>query len=90
MELLYERERAQLQARRRERPPSTPAGEPVVPRMPPRLRKSAPPPSNTTLREIVARLPSVSVLLWIVIAVLVAMVMMAAFNLMGASPSGPT
>jgi hypothetical protein len=35
-------------------------------------------------------MPSVSMLLWIVIAVLVAMVIMAAFNLVGHRPPGAT
>jgi transcriptional regulator with XRE-family HTH domain len=120
MELLYERERTQLNMRRRDRPagpvrPSgsdgaaigaaRPAGVParvparvspaaatdgVVPRMPPRVRKQAPPRSQSALRGLLTRMPSVSVLLWIVIAVLVAMVIMAAFNLVGHRPPGAT
>jgi transcriptional regulator with XRE-family HTH domain len=113
MELLYERERTQLNMRRRDRPaapvrpangggpvaprfPSSPsrasapvaAADGVLPRMPPRVRKQAPPRSASLARALATRMPSVSVLLWIVIAVLVAMVMMAAFNLVGQGPSG--
>lgn len=94
MELLYERERAALQARRRERPstgaqPAAPdAG---VPRHPPRLtRTSAPPTIGTPMRQLLSRLPSANIFLWMVVAVLMAMVVVAAFNLMGSGPSGGT
>jgi transcriptional regulator with XRE-family HTH domain len=101
MELLYERERAQLHMRRRDRPaPSARAGDGgglpgvgmdgVVPRMPPRVRKHAPARSPSAVRALLTRMPTVSVLLWIVIAVLVAMVMMAAFNLVGQGAGAAT
>ncbi len=56
-----------------------------MPRLPPRIRRQqqAPARSPSVLRSLLMRIPSVSVLLWIVIAVLVAMVVMAAFNLVG-------
>ena len=126
MELLYERERAQLHNRRRDKPVSRPTGngaarptgararpttartagapssrvqsgegsapvataDGVVPRMPPRIRKQAPARSPSAVRAMLTRMPSVSVLLWIVIAVLVAMVVMAAFNLVGHATTG--
>ncbi len=92
MELFYERERAALQARRRERPASGPHEQsvPVVQRLPPRMRQR-PPDDGPVLRQILERLPSPTLLLWIVVAVFVAMVVLAAFNLMGGSAgAGPT
>lgn len=102
MELLYERERAALQARRRERPqtlvpttgPATPA-TPVAPSEPEsrrpakskRARGSAPS-TPVALHRVLARLPSPATLLWVVVAALVAMVLMAAFNLIGGPGSG--
>lgn len=91
MELFYERERAALQARRRERPISGPHEQatPVVRRLPPRVRQR--PPEESPVRQLLDRLPSPTLFLWIVVAVFVAMVVLAAFNLMGgATGSGPT
>lgn len=95
MELLYERERAQLQARKRERPANPPTtdrsgGEAPVPRMPPKVRRSAAPARSFGFGDLLSKAPSISLLLWVLIAILVAMVMAAAFNLMGQGPSGPT
>jgi transcriptional regulator with XRE-family HTH domain len=91
MELLYERERAALHARRRERPVSGahPAvSEDVVRRLPPRLtRTSAPVPIESPVQQLLTRLPSANIFLWLVVAVLVAMVVLAAFNLMGSAPA---
>ena len=96
MELLYERERAQLQARKRERTaqvaPSAdkPAPGVPVPRLPPKVRRSVPVRPKLGARDLLARAPSISLLLWVLIAFFVAMVMAAAFNLMGQGPVGPT
>jgi transcriptional regulator with XRE-family HTH domain len=101
MELLYERERAALQARRRSHSdlqaasplpgPTTPpsAGEPAHARgKPPRLTRTTTPPAEHPIQRIVAQLPSANTVLWLVVAVLVAMVVLAAFNLMGSGPAG--
>ena len=88
MELVYERERAMLVARRKERPVSAP--QPVTPAAP---EAGAPAPSAAKVASaprLFPKLPTASTLLWVVVALFVAMVMMAAFNLIGASPLGPT
>jgi transcriptional regulator with XRE-family HTH domain len=100
MELLYERERAALQARRRSysdlhaASAPDPAGatsgsaEPIrQPRAtPPRLTRATSPPTEHPLALLLARLPSANAVLWIVVGLLVAMVVLAAFNLMGSGP----
>lgn len=138
MDLLFERERAALSARRRERPPSAPAmvadepaprsrveirpraraSEPTsesvadgtdlelderavdarppetAPRRPdgrkrrsPRLRARAA--TGPSMKERVrARLPSPALFLWVVVAAFVAMVVLAAFNLVGGGATG--
>jgi hypothetical protein len=135
MDLLYERERMALSARRRERPASAPAvaAEPyparrtaqprtasasetavdVLPeapaepieispepaprraaeggsRRPPRLR-ARPAAGPSVVERVRALLPSPAVFLWVVVAAFVAMVVLAAFNLLGgAQPGGPS
>jgi transcriptional regulator with XRE-family HTH domain len=101
MELLYERERAALQARRRSysdvhaaSPPpeptvttNGPAEPPALGRTrPPRLARPTTPPTEHPIAMLIARLPSANAVLWIVVGLLVAMVVLAAFNLMGSGP----
>ncbi len=102
MELVYERERELLVARRRERP-STPAPDvPVIetdatvsgPNPAPKPNEKAEARDEGTdlfagLRRVVGR-DGVSVMLWFAVALFVAMVMMAAFNMLGSGPVGPT
>ncbi len=94
MELLYERERAALQARRQQRPllpsPSNPDIEvgPVAPKLPPRV-KERPAADGGVVRSAILGLPRANTLLWLVIAAFVAVLVMAAFNLAGDSPIGP-
>lgn len=134
MDLLYERERAALSARRRERPPSVPTmvadelvprrAEPARPesrstarasettdeiagraadasppetaprraetggkRRSPRLR-ARPTAGPSIVERVRARLPSPALFLWVVVAAFVAMVVLAAFNLVGGGPTG--
>ncbi len=129
MELVYERERELLVARRRERPASagmpsaaatttpadpastrserTPEGQAsegeapadAVPATADAAPENNPSPAATgqseanelfgALRRVVGR-GGVSMMLWVAVALFVAMVMMAAFNLLGVSPIGPT
>lgn len=95
MELFYERERAVLNARRRERPATSvphsgaPSSDGVVKRLPPRVRKHPTPAEERTgpWPALMDRLPSPSVVLWVAVVVFVAMVVLAAFNLVnGTSP----
>ncbi len=138
MDLLFERERAALSARRRERPPSAPAmvADEPAPRsrveIRPRARASEPPSESVadavelevgeravdarpldaaprrvdgpkrrsprlrarpatgpSMKERVrARLPSPALFLWVVVAAFVAMVVLAAFNLVGGGATG--
>lgn len=93
MELLYEKERAALHARRRERPAAgiEASPEPAPRRVPPRVRRSAQAALDaSTLQRLSTLMPSPAMLLWLVIAALVAMLALGAFNLMGSSPAGPT
>lgn len=94
MELLYERERAALQARRQQRSllpsPSSPdieIGGPA-PKVPPRI-KERPAPDGGVVRSALLGLPRANTLLWLVIAAFVAVLVMAAFNLAGDVPVGP-
>lgn len=115
MELVYERERELLVARRRERPATTP--NPEVPTTSARSGDAAPkdhaaptdgdakdPEAAPTsapakpearsvdlfggLRRVVGS-GGVSFMLWVAVALFVAMVMMAAFNMLGRPPIGP-
>lgn len=88
MELLYEQERAALHAKRRDRGPSSavvePAPEPAVRRIPPRVTKSTgSAPRVSPLRRVVESLPAATTLLWVIVVAVLAMIVMAAFNLMG-------
>jgi cytoskeletal protein RodZ len=88
MDLVYAREKAALQARRR--PASAPVPEPapsILPRNAPRVRTRAAQGGRLTAR-LRARLPSPALLLWLVVAVFVAMVVLAAFNLWSGGPPG--
>lgn len=88
MELLYERERAAMQARRREKPPeSLPPTEPIV-RRTKAVAGTAASETPLSLQRLVALLPSAATLLWVVVVVLVAMVMFAALGLLGGSGPG--
>ncbi|MBV1856880.1 MAG: helix-turn-helix domain-containing protein, partial [Nannocystaceae bacterium] len=111
MELVYERERELLQARRRERPAAAPtsaeAPMPGAAPTPPATLDAAPPVQGQGpgaaaaaaqaegmslvggLRHLVRR-GGVSMMLWVAVALFVAMVMMAAFNMLGVSTVGPT
>lgn len=132
MELVYERERALLVARRRERPstpaPDIPVSEPAPAKTRAKTQTQSPAkqaedepeptveptkddaeaaqPSGARqgphqqreaegmdlfagLRRIIGR-DGVSLMLWFAVALFVAMVMMAAFNMLGSSPPGPT
>ncbi len=88
MDQLYERERLALSARRR---PSLPAPTPPAAdadpsrRLPPRVRARASAEGNL-MRRVRDRLPNPTVFLWVVVAAFVAMVVLAAFNLVGGSP----
>ena len=101
IELLYERERALLQARRRElRPPPVTAdvnlprsrrelaSAPDRPALPPR-----PPVGQGVLERISSGLSTTNLLLWVVVGLFVAVVVLAAFNMVGGTsvtaPVGP-
>jgi len=96
MELLYERERAALQARRQQQRPLLPspgspdleAGGPAAPKLPHRI-KERPAPDGGVVRGALMGLPRANTLLWLVIAAFVAVLVMAAFNLVGDVPIGP-
>lgn len=94
MDLLYERERAALTARRggRVTTPMVPTVEdasPPIKRSAPRLRAKSGA-SQGLVAKVRARMPSPAVFLWVVVAAFVAMVVLAAFNLVGSATSGPT
>ncbi len=99
MELVYERERELLLARRRERPaaPATSAA-PRTPEsdasdagavLPVATAKAGGLDLFGGLRRFATR-GGVSMMLWVAVALFVAMVMMAAFNMLGVSAIGPT
>lgn len=98
MELLYERERAALQARRLQQRPSSAemrsadgelcGGTPLAPKLPPRVRERTAP-DGGVVRHALLGLPRANALLWLVIAAFVAVLVMAAFNLAGDGPVGP-
>jgi hypothetical protein len=84
MELLYEQERAALQARR-QRPPTgahPPASTSAPSRLPPRVR-NPPQADGRAMPWIKTALPGPHALLWIFVAVFVAFLVLAAFNLIG-------
>ncbi len=94
MDLLYERERAAISARRGGRP-----GAPVAPAVPefaglgrtaPRRRAKASPTAPGWRDAMRGRLPSPAVFLWVLVAAFVAMVVLAAFNLVGGATPGPS
>ena len=112
MELVYDRERELLVARRRERPAATPTTATTQPEPPVVEPDAAAPAAGATsgpapagapaaaegsegmdlfagLRRIVGN-GGVSMMLWFAVALFVAMVMMAAFNMLGVSAGGPT
>lgn len=91
MDLLYERERAALSARRGRPSPVAPAPEDSAPirRNAPRLRAKASA-RGGVLAQLRARMPSPAVFLWVVVAAFVAMVVLAAFNLVGSATGSPT
>ncbi|MBK8719567.1 MAG: helix-turn-helix domain-containing protein [Deltaproteobacteria bacterium] len=111
LDLLYERERAALAARRGSRPVSGPAATAAAasPKMPsrpgrrgatgrargralptraPRLRAPASPDAPGLVARLRGRMPSPAVFLWLVVAAFVAMVVLAAFNLVGGGHPG--
>lgn len=93
MELLYERERAVLQARRQQQRSLRASSEvdvvgPSAPKLPPRV-KERPAPDGGVVRRALLGLPRANALLWLVIAAFVAVLVMAAFDLAGSSPVGP-
>jgi cytoskeletal protein RodZ len=91
MELLYERERAALVARRQSRPVT--GALPVASasaKAPPRVRAKTPPPSSgAAWKRLRAALPNPHVLLWILVAMFVAFLVLAAFNLVGGASAPP-
>ncbi|MCH9687317.1 MAG: helix-turn-helix domain-containing protein [Deltaproteobacteria bacterium] len=95
MELLYERERAALHARRQQQrsvlpPTETEAASAAAPSAPvaPRV-KPRPAADGGVVRRALFGLPRANTLLWLMIAAFVAVLVMAAFNLAGAGPIGP-
>jgi cytoskeletal protein RodZ len=91
MELLYERERMALNARRQQQRPqsgetdATPA--PKFKKLPPRVKvKERPAPDGGVVRSALSGLPRANTLLWLVVLAFIAVLVMAAFNLVGDSP----
>jgi cytoskeletal protein RodZ len=76
IELLYEQERAALQARRRERP--TTGSVPIANESPERKRSRI-----TRWLRLPRRLPATTTLLWILIVLVVLLLVLSAFNLSG-------
>lgn len=93
MELLYERERVALHARRQQQRPSSPSGETDAthtPKLPPRIKvKERPAPDGGVVRSALSSLPRANTILWLVVLAFIAVLVMAAFNLAGGSPVGP-
>jgi hypothetical protein len=95
MELLYERERAALHARRQQQRPLLGSGETeIVPararKLPPRVKvKERPAPDGGVVRHALMGLPRANTLLWLVVLAFIAVLVMAAFNLAGDTPLGP-
>lgn len=100
MDLLYERERAAITARRggRPSPPVVPTAEASSERRSPstsavrnpRRRAKSGPAAPSWGEAVRGRLPSPAVFLWVLVAAFVAMVVLAAFNLVGAGSAGPS
>jgi len=94
MDLLYERERAAINARRGGKPapslPVLPAVEGSAAARPSRHRAKSAPASASWLVALRGSLPSPAVFLWVLVAAFVAMVVLAAFNLVGGGASGPS
>lgn len=92
MDLLYERERAALSARRGGRASpviATPEEAAPIRRSAPRLRARSGA-RGGLVAQVRARMPSPAVFLWVVVAAFVAMVVLAAFNLVGSATGNPT
>ncbi|MCX4244425.1 helix-turn-helix domain-containing protein [Paraliomyxa miuraensis] len=85
MELLYERERAALQARRQQQRPSYSETEVVPsPKLPPRVKvKERPAPDGGVVRQALVGLPRANTLIWLVVLAFIAVLVMAAFGLAG-------
>lgn len=94
MELLYERERAALQARRQQQRPShaeLDAAPARPPKLPPRVKvKERPAPDGGVVRQALMGLPRANTLLWLVLLAFIAVLVMAAFSLVGQAPVGPS
>lgn len=93
MELLYERERVALHARRQQQRPSfgdldaVPAAKR---KLPPRVKvKERPAPDGGVVRSALAGIPRANTLLWLVVLAFIAVLVMAAFNLAGDTLVGP-
>jgi cytoskeletal protein RodZ len=90
MELLYERERQALQARRLQQRPSSDIDAAPAPKLPPRVKvKERPAPDGGVVRSALSGLPRANTLLWLVVLAFIATLVMAAFNLAGGSSVGP-
>ncbi len=99
MDLLYERERAALAARKGAKPalptPPLPTAraaarggeEPTPGRAAPRVRAQRGPSAKPLVARLRRSLPSPAVFLWVLVAAFVAMVVLAAFNLVGGGHS---
>jgi transcriptional regulator with XRE-family HTH domain len=92
MELLYQQQRAALQARRRAPAPvpeSTAAA--AAPRRSTPRATAAPTAGGggQRVRDMIATLPVATTLLWLVVAAVLAMILMATFNLLGSPPGVP-
>ncbi len=91
MELLYERERVALHARRQQQRPSFGDIDALPsPKLPPRVKvKERPAPDGGVVRSALASLPRANTILWLVVLAFIAVLVMAAFNLAGDAPIGP-
>jgi transcriptional regulator with XRE-family HTH domain len=92
MELLYERERVALHARRQQQRPSIGAETDALPtpKRPPRVTvRKRPAPDGGVVRHALMGLPRTGTLLWLVVLAFIAVLVMAAFNLAGGNPLGP-
>lgn len=90
-DLLYERERAALTARRGRPTPPVPAPEaPGMGRTAPRRRAKSGPSAASWRESVRGKLPSPAVFLWVLVAAFVAMLVLAAFNLVGGVATGPS
>lgn len=91
MELLYERERVALHARRQQQRPSLGDIDAApTPKLPPRVKvKERPAPDGGVVRSALMGLPRANTLLWLVVLAFIAVLVMAAFNLAGGTSIGP-